>query len=94
MLRTLQHLSGFFFYLLGSTFFIAYILLKNKLWAVESATWIQIADLPLALSALTYGGLSLYLSVRTDASKILAWLIGVPLALFFGLIVVLNFWPA
>ncbi|NOS67055.1 MAG: hypothetical protein HOO67_01675 [Candidatus Peribacteraceae bacterium] len=94
MLRPLQQLSAFFFYLLGSSFFVAYILLKNKLWMNDAALWMQIADLPLAFCALSYGGLSLYLSVRTDESKMLPWLIGVPLGIFFVMIVVMNFWPA
>lgn len=92
MLQLLKNVSGFFFYLLGSSFFIAYVLLKNKLWVTESAVWMQNADLPLAFSALTYGGLSLYLSLRTEESKILPWLIGVPLGIFFVMILVMNFW--
>ena len=94
MIRVLHRLSAFFFYLFGVSFFIAYVLLKNKLWWAESSMWMQIADLPLAFSAVVYGGLSLYLSVQSGNSKILPWLIGMPLSIFFGLILLLNFWPS
>lgn len=92
MLRSLQRFSGFFFYLLGSSFFVAFILLRNKLWMNDAAVWMQVADLPLSFSAVVYGGSSLYISLRSDDSKILPWLIGVPLAIFFGLILTMNFW--
>jgi len=92
MIAHLHRLSGFSFYLLGSSFFIAFVLLKNTLWMNDAALWMQVADLPLAFSALVYGGLSLYLSLRTDESKNLPWLIGVPLGLFFAMILVMNFW--
>ena len=95
MLRSLHQLSGFFFSLLGASFFVAYVLLKNRLWMTESAVWMQIADLPLVFSAIVYGGLSLYLSLRhpEHPATSLPWLIGTPLALFFGVILVMNFWP-
>ncbi len=93
MLQHLHRLSAFFFYLLGSSFFIAFALLKYKPLMNNTAVWMQIADLPLAVSAIVYGGLSLYLSLRSDKSRILPWLIAVPLMLFFGLILLLNFWP-
>src|SRR5437868_5978565 len=94
MSRFLQQLSGFFFYLLGASFIVAYLLLRNALWPNLSSVWLQAADLPFALCALLYGGLSLYLSLAIPgrSSKTLAWLIGLPLLLFFLLLVVLNFW--
>ena len=93
MLTYLQKLSGFFFYFLGSSFFVAFILLRNDLYAREAAIWMQLADLPLVLSAVIYGGLSLYLSLRAPErpSNILPVLIAIPLALFFGVILVMNF---
>ena len=93
MLRYLHQLSSFFFYLLGSSFFIAYVLLKQKLWATEAAVWLQVADLPLAFTALLYGGLSLHFSLHFEKSKILSWVIGVPLSIVFGVILIMNFWP-
>ena len=93
MTRFVHQLSAIFFYALAASFFLAWVLMKNLILVQPSAVWLQTADLPLAFSALTYGGLSLYLSVRSEDSKILPWLIGVPLVIFFGVILVLNFWP-
>ena len=90
MLWYLKHLSGFFFYTLGLSFFVAWVMLRNAVYPQESALWLQTADLPLAFSAVVYGGISLYLSLRP--SKALAWMIAGPLALFFGFVLVMNFW--
>lgn len=94
MLQYLKQLSGFFFYLLGASFFIAYLLLKNDYYARESAMWLQVADLPLLLSAVIYGGTSLYLSVKNpeEPSRALPYVIAAPLVIFFGVILVMNFW--
>ena len=95
MLRFLHSLSGVLFYILGGAFFLAYLFLRNDIIPMWSAWWMQVADLPLGLVALLYGGLSLYFSVHSTGgkSKALPWIIGVPLvALFIGLLV-LNFWP-
>jgi len=95
MIQLLYRLSGFFFYLLGSSFFVAYALLTQKLWSTEAAVWMQIADLPLAFAALTYGGLSLYMSLGSpdeQLPRVLPWIIGIPLAMIFGLILAMNFW--
>ncbi len=95
MLRYLHQLSAFFFYALGLSFFVAYILLRNAIWPVWSAVWLQSADLPFALCAVLYGGLSLYLSLhRPDRpSRTLGWLIALPLAALFLFLVVMNFYP-
>ena len=93
MHRYLHHLSAIFFYALGVTFFLAWMLMKNLILVQPSAVWLQVADLPLIFSAVVYGGLSLYLSLRSENEKILPWLIGIPLAIFFVLILVMNFWP-
>lgn len=89
----LHRLSGFCFYLLGLSGFIAYLLVKNNIWAAPSAAWLQMADLPFALSALTYGGLSFYKSLAGDQKKpVLAGVTFVILAVIFGVIVIGNFW--
>jgi hypothetical protein len=91
----LQRLSAFFFYVLAATFFLAFLLLRNGLGGWFPAYWLQVADLPLALSAVLFAGLSFYESMRGGKhSPILAAAIGVPLSLFFVAILVLNFWPA
>lgn len=94
----LHRLSGFFFYVLGVTYFLAYILLHNRVWPVEAALWMQVADLPFAFAAIFYAGLSFYLSVRgeTSSGKVLGWVVAVPLAVLFFFLVALNFsqvWP-
>ena len=92
----LQRLAGVFFFLLGASFFVAYVLLRNDLHADAAAWWMQIADLPLALSAIVYGGTSVYQSLKSprQPSTVLPWLIGIPLGLMFLLIMVMNFWKA
>ncbi len=96
MLRYLHQLSALAFYLLGLSFFVAYVLLHNDVRPYFTALWLQTADLPFALSAILYGGLSLYLSLQTEGarSRALQWGIGVPLAGLFLLLLVLNFWGA
>jgi hypothetical protein len=94
MLQTLHRLSSFFFYVLGGSFFLAYILLRNDVWPYWSALWLQIADLPFAFAAIAYGGLSLYSSLATPGrrSTVLALSIGIPLGVLFIVLAVLNFW--
>jgi hypothetical protein len=95
VLRYLHALSSFFFYTLGVSFFVAYLLFRSGIWPVASALWLQVADLPFALCAILYGGLSFYLSLRPEGgSKALAWGVAIPLALVFCFLVVLNFWGA
>ncbi len=94
MLIFVHRLSALFFYLLASSFFVAWILMHNQIALESSATWMQITDLPLAFSAIVYGGLSVYLSLLQSerTSRTLPFFIGIPLFLFFGLILVMNFW--
>jgi hypothetical protein len=95
VIRTIHQLSAFFFYVLGATFFIAYMLLAKSVLGVWPAWWMQVADLPLVLTSLLYAGMSLYLSLRSSErhSWRLALSIGAPLIVFFVLLLVLNFWP-
>lgn len=93
MPRFLHQLSAIAFYVLGLSFFVAYALLRRQVGDTWPAWWMQVAELPLALSALLYGGLSVYLSVRGRQGTAwpLAILIGLPLATFFALLVAMNF---
>lgn len=94
MLKTLHQLSAFFFFLLGATFFLAFVFFKRSFFGVWPAWWLQVADLPLALTALLYGGISLYESLRGGKhSKQLAIGIGLPFIVFFIVILLMNFWP-
>lgn len=90
----LRRFSGMCMYVLGGSFLIALMLLKNSTYAGAAALWLQVADLPLLLSAALYGGLSLYDSLRVPGqpSKTLILGIALPLSTLFALAVVLNFW--
>ena len=94
MLRYLHQLSSLSFYVLGASFFVAYLMLRNNVWPGTSALWLQVADLPFALAAILYGGLSLYFSLAPAkrASGTLALLIGIPLVALFVFLLILNFW--
>jgi hypothetical protein len=95
MIRFLHHLSGFMFYALGLTFFAAYILLRNNTsYSFPSALWLQVADLPLALVTIVYGGTSLFLSLHspTRRSIFLGIIITLPLVALFLLLLFLNFY--
>ena len=93
MLSHLHHLSKWLFYLLAGSFFLTYLFHKNELFGVWPRWWLEIADLPLAVTALLFGGTSLYQSVtRKGPSTTLAIVIGLPLTVFFVAMVVFNFW--
>lgn len=93
MWKTLRTLSAVSFYVLGGSFFLATLFIRNDVGGSDAAIWLQVADLPLALSAFIFGGMSLYVSLRPDRpSRILAWGIGVPLSLLFLFLVFLNFY--
>ncbi|PIR53611.1 hypothetical protein COU76_00095 [Candidatus Peregrinibacteria bacterium CG10_big_fil_rev_8_21_14_0_10_49_10] len=94
MIKHLQKLTAVLFFSLGSTFFASYLLLQNGLSAPWPEWWLSVADLPMILCALLYGGSSLYLSVAIPKKKSigLALCIGIPLAALFLFCVVLNYW--
>lgn len=96
MSRTLQNISAFFFYILGTSFIVGWVLIKNNLYRMEAATWMQIADVPLIFCALVYGGTSLYRSLRhpDHPSKPIVWTITIIFTALFGVVLVMNFWGA
>jgi hypothetical protein len=93
VIKYLNRLSALLFYLLGTSFFLAYLLHENEVGGGWPLWFINIADLPLAVVAMLYGGLSLYRSV-TRPNKV-SWvtmvIIGIPLIVVFGLLVMLNY---
>jgi hypothetical protein len=91
----LHRLFAALFYLLGASFFVTFALVRAKLGDIWPAWWLQVADLPLAASAMGFAGLSLYQSLKSDTTHAirLAWMIGVPLVVLFVVLVVFNFWP-
>ena len=94
MSRSLHRLSAVFFYLLGGSFFVAYLLFRNSLFPPWPETWLKIADLPFALAALLFGGSSLYVSVhrKETVSWPLLIFVSLPLLALFAFLVMLNFW--
>lgn len=94
MLRFLHALAALLFFLLAGSFFAAYALLRNAVLTPWAERWLAAADLPLLLSGLLYGGLSVYVSLTSDrqASRILLLAIGLPLLVFFGAVLFFNFW--
>jgi len=94
MTQHLQKVSSVLFYLLGSSFFLAFLFMRTDIGGSTPGFWLRVADLPLALVACLYGGTSLYLSVShpDKSSKTLAFCIGFPLAALFVFLFFLNFW--
>ena len=90
----LKKLSGILFYLLGGSFFFAYMLQYNEITPL-GIWWLKVADLPLILVSVIYGGTSLYLSVKPKEgeSKPLFIIIGIPLIIVFSTLLMMNFWP-
>lgn len=95
MTRYLHTLSAILFYLLGTSFFVAYILEFNNILVTRSLQWMAIGDLPLLCVALLYGGTSVYLSLTSERSPStgLALTITIPLILLFLAAATLKFWP-
>jgi hypothetical protein len=94
MISFIHHLSSFLFYILGTSFFVAYLLMRNALAEEWPRWWLEIADLPLSLIAILYGGLSIFLSIHGGKkdSKSLIFVIAIPLIALFVFLVILNFW--
>lgn len=94
MLRALQVISAFWFSVIGLALFGAYVLLKNSIGGTVPYAVLQIADLPFALAALTYGGTSFLLSVSQQrVSRPLAVGTFLILAAIFGVLAWLNYLP-
>lgn len=91
-----HRLSATLFFSLGYTVFLAYVLLRNDIGGGWPAWYLQIIDLPLLLTGLAYGSLSILRSLQstTNLSTALPYAIFVPTGLLFLLFVALNFWPA
>lgn len=94
MTEHLHKLSAIFFYTGGCSFFGAYVLMTNRLYTPWPQWWLSVADLPLILCGLLYGGSSLYLSVTVPkkSSPVLGLLIVIPLATLFTFLVIVNYW--
>jgi heme/copper-type cytochrome/quinol oxidase subunit 3 len=93
MLPLLRSIAAFVFYLVGSTFFLAYALTRSGVGGEWPVLWMQIADLPLLLAGIVYGVGSLALSFghSTRASRIATWVVGIPLGIAFLIFCYLAF---
>ena len=93
MVRYLHTLSAVLFYILGTSFFLAYIFLRNGIMQNNAMEWLNIGDMPLLLTGMLYGGISVYLSIRDDQnhSRGLMIAIGLPLLILFIVLAGLNF---
>lgn len=97
MLRFLHQLSAFYFYALGISFFLAYILLRKQVDSPWPALWLQVADIPFLLTALLYAGISFLRSIRGPHEKLSPMIVlgvTVPLTAVFVAYTVFNFAPA
>lgn len=95
-MRFLRPLSAILFSLLGLTFALAYVLFRNEIAGPWPLWWLQVADLPLLLSGLTYGSISIEQSLQQPSapSRLLPYVIFVLAGLLFLFFATLNFWPA
>ncbi len=93
MLRYLHTLSAILFYVLGASFFVAYLLHVNDILATASLRWLETGDLPLLCVGLMYGGLSVYKSLTSDKKESLGLglYIGLPLLVIFLVFLFLKF---
>lgn len=95
VIRHIHQVSGFFFYVLGSSFFVAFVLFQYGIGGQWPILWLHIVDVPLFLFAILYGGFSVYFSLtdKKNTSFVLLWTIILCMMLFFSFFLALNFWP-
>lgn len=94
MLRYLHSLSALLFYVLGAGMFLSYVLMHKNIQPVFALRFLQIMDMPLLLTGLLYGGISIYRSLHDESkgtSIILALALGFPLVALFFVVVAMNF---
>lgn len=94
MINAVHRLSGLFFYGLGISFFAVYLLLANDLLTEWAVWWLQVADLPLILCTLLFGGTGFIRSLRRPGARapLLSSFVFIVLTGVFLFLVTLNFW--
>jgi hypothetical protein len=93
VIRYLHQLSAALFYLLGLTFFAAYVVYRNGLGTEMPLRLLTEGELPFLACAMLYGATSVILSVdETGSSKSLRLGVGIPMFVIFVAFVILNFW--
>lgn len=95
MFRFLHTLSALLFYCLAGAFFLNYLLMINNIAPLSLAAFLYVGQLPLLLVSLLYGGLSVYHSLHREGapSRILTMLIGLPVTVFFLIVLALRLKP-
>lgn len=94
MLPYLHALSATLFYVLGGSFFLAYVFLMNDIFARSAAIFLYAGQLPLLLTGLLFGGLSIYRSLHGEGNaRTLLLIIGLPLLALFVFAAVLRLSP-
>lgn len=92
----LQRFAGTLFYVLGLSFFLGYLFLRNDIGGPWPGWWMRVADLPLALAAVLYGGASFYRTIQRKEE--FSWgkflMVVIPLIIVFAAVIALNFWDA
>lgn len=93
VLKFLHQLSAWVFYVLGTSFFVAYLGVRQNVAAPLSLWWLNVLDLPLLISGLLYGASSVILSItdheRPSVTAIVSVLL--PAALILLAVLILNF---
>lgn len=72
---------------------VAVICMQAGIWPLWAAWWMQVAELPLLLTGMTFGGLSLYLSIRGPGmfSTVMAGVMALVMVVFFVGMAGVNF---
>lgn len=93
MLQFLHQLSAWVFYVLGTSFFAAYLGVRQNVVAPLSLWWLNVLDLPLLISGLLYGASSVILSITDhDRPSVTATVsVLLPAALILLAVLILNF---
>ena len=93
MLPFFRSLAAVCFYVLGTTFILAYVFQQRGTGGGWPLWWLQVADLPLLLAGIVFGGASVVLSVEHDhgLSCSARLIVAFPLIAFFLFAVYLTF---
>ncbi len=72
---------------------LAVVFMQAGMFGLWPAWWMQVAELPLLLTGMMFGGLSLYISIRGPGafSTVMAGIMTVVMMAFFGVMVGVNF---
>ncbi len=92
-MKNLQTVSGYFFFGIGSAYFLLALFAYNKMFFPQSQILFNVFDLPFAFVALLYGGSSLWITldeskIKSSFPKFILLFWGV---VIFAAIVVVNF---